>query len=688
RPHSIKITAPASCTVRLERVGRMVRAYVGKEMVASYKDSNPLGGRRAGYSVQGAQIQFDEARLSGGNLYDYTFYRAPTDWYVSGGTWDMTSRWDCSPGWSWYGGWSERIAAIWNKHSFTGDFAIDLFAACKRDGGGYQHPRDINITIGGDGRDLASGYSFIFGGWNNTATRILRGTQTVAETTKVLLPTDYQGQAHHKWFNLRVERTGNIVSFYVDRELALRYKDPNPLPGRRIALWTNGNGVIIARATLYYQQELAPEPVPPLIQNQGWNTVAVESLGWKVRGNDPALRLEAVAPGQTPKPAIRRHTTRLPQTIPAVRVLNLEGGGQFAIAPEMEAFDALKTPRLSFDVLLEKSAAINLYLRVKDVYHSVRLSGPTKEMELMPTKVLGAAKGVQADGQWHRVNLDVAALLKPLYPNDPEIRVDEAFLGNLTRDPYRQAGFGANTPGTSYLVRSFALHSKDNRIAKAIGPRFKTATPALKLVAAPSATVTAAIAGGAVAAAPAPVKAEAPVAPVVDARGLLNLRVTYCQDADAGEFKQELLNQPISWACFSRPLFTKAIGSIDFNWADKAPVAGITAKYWSARFFGKLLVPRQGDYIFFLDRLDDGARLYIDNKLVLDSWKIQAATSQESKAIALAPGTHDIRLDYSQGTGLGSLALRWSGPGIEKEIIPVAKQLETGLQAAVIPGTR
>lgn len=678
RPYVSKIVAPAACTLRVERVGRMVRAYVGKEMVASYADSNPLTGRRAGYSVQGAQVPFDEARLSGGNLYDYTFYRAPTDWYVSGGTWDMTSRWDCSPGWSWYGGWSERIAAIWNKHSFAGDFAIDLFAACKRDVGGYQHPRDINITIGGDGRDLASGYSFIFGGWNNTATRILRGTQTVAETTKVLLPANYQAQAHHKWFNLRVERTGNIVSFYVDRELALRYIDPKPLPGRRIALWTNGNGVIIARATLYYQQELTPEPVPALIQNRGLRTVAVENLGWKVRGNDPALRLDAVE--HSPKLPTRRNATRTPKAIPAVRALNLEGGGQFAIVPELEAFDALKTPRLSFDVLLEKSAAINLYLRVKDIYHSIRLTGSTKDTELEATKVLGAAKDVRADGQWHRVSLDVAALLKPLYPNDPEIRVDEAFLGNLTRDTYRQAGFGANTPGTSYLVRSFALHSTDNRIAKMIEPRLKAVSSPLKIAAAPPSLASST--------APAPIKAEAGPAPIAAQRGLLNLRVTYCQDVDAGAFKTESLNQPISWRCFSRPLFTKAIASIDFDWADKSPHAGISAKYWSARFFGKLVVPKQGDYIFYLDRLDDGARLYIDGQLVLDSWKIQAATSQESKPVALSPGAHDIRLDYSQGTGLGSLTLRWSGTGFEKEIIPVTKKTEIAVQTAMIPGKR
>jgi len=155
-------------------------------------------------------------------------------------------------------------------------------------------------------------------------------------------------------------------------------------------------------------------------------------------------------------------------------------------------------------------------------------------------------------------------------------------------------------------------------------------------------------------------------------RGLLNLRVTYCQDADGGAFKQEMLNKPISWQCFSRPLVTTKVDAIDFNWAEKAPAPGLRPKYWSARFFGKLMAPKDGDYTFSLERLDDGARLYIDGKEVIDSWRIQAAATKESKPIRLSAGAHDIRLDYSQGSGLGSLTLRWSGPDFGKEVVAKA----------------
>lgn len=671
---SFKIDAATGAVIRLERNGRAVRALINQGVVAQYVDAAPLNGRRVAFSSQGAQVALSDANVSGGNVYDYTFHRAPTDWYVSGGTWDMTSRWDCSPDWSWYGGWSDRIAAIWNKHTFEGDFVMDVFAACKRDVGGYQHPRDINITLAGDGHDVGSGYSLIFGGWNNTSTRLMRGTQVVAETTKYLLPKDYQNQAHHKWFNLRVEKTGSTISLYIDRELALQYTDPKPLTGRRVALWTCGNGVMIARATLFYQKETATEPTPLLVQNRNWMPVAAAKLGWTSRGNDSSLRLEAV---QMEQAASRTARASL---VSAVRALNLTGGGQFAMTPELEAFDALKTPKLSFDCQLENGAAINLYLRVKGIWHSVRLTGPTRETELEQTKFLGAAKNVRADGRWHRVELDLSSLLKPLYPNDGEIRVEEVFLGNMTRDQYAQAGFGGNYPGATYLVRSFALRSVDNRIAKIVEPQLKS--PVRKLIAS-SSLLPLTVPNNTEAA----VKADAKTTPET-ARGLRDMRVTYCQDADGGEFKQEKLNQPIFWQCFTRPMFTDKVDSIDFDWADKAPHKGLNAKYWSARFYGKLIVPQAGEYVFAVDRLDDGARLSIDGQLVLDSWKIQAATSQESKPITLSPGVHDIRLDYSQGTGMGSLTLRWNGPGFAREVISKAARPAAAVQTAMNMGAR
>lgn len=643
-PRNATVATASVCPTKLQRTGSTIRGFVGDAMVASFDDPQPLTGHRAGYVAQGAQVLYTEARVSADNVYDYTFYRAPTDWYTGSGTWEVTNRWVCSPQWSWYGGWSDRIAAIWNKHSFAGDLVIEVFVASKMDSANppyYLHPRDFNITIAGDGRDLASGYSCIFAGWNNTFTRLLRGTQTVGQTNQVLLPANYHDTVHRKWFCLRVEKLGDAVSFYVDRKLTLRYKDPQRLTGRKIALWTCGNGIMIARATIYYEREVGFEPTPHLLRAaDGLPSVPAENLRWQVRGGDAIVMLDAV-PGERP----------------AVRAVNVDGGGTFALTPQLEPFDVLKMPKLSFQCRLAPGTEISLYLRVKGAYHAVRLTGPSEETE--QAKILGAASAVRADGKWHNVDLELAALLRPLYPKETQLVVEEIFLGNLSRDPYRQAGFGANYPGTNYLVRAFTLRSSDNLVAKLIEPQLRGPLPGTALAQAPTE----------------PKQERKAVAPIggsepAPARGLFDLKATYCQDPDFGDFRMEMLNQPIPWQCFKKPVFTEVANLIDFDWTEKSPGRKMSETYWSARFVGKLLVPKEGDYVFYLERLDDGGRLYVDGKPVIDAWLVQPPASHASEPLRLAAGVHDLRLDYCQGTLAGSVTLCWSSSHFAKEIIP------------------
>lgn len=612
----------------LERKGNEIRGLIDDREIA-FKDVKPLNGRRVAFTMQNARIEPENALVTGRQVHDYTFYRAPTDWVATRGEWDISSRWLCTKDWAWYGGKSERLATLWNKREFAGDYAIDVFAACQMDNDSppyYNHPRDINITVAGDGTDPASGYSFIFGGWNNTATRILRRSQTVAESKTVLLPAKYHDEAHHKWFHLRVEKTGDEFSYFIDGKFVLSYRDAKPLPGRHIGLWTAGNGMMIARATIYYEKEIGLQSVLPPLREASFDSPApVEKLPWKVRGDDKTVRLDAVP---TPGPEL------------AVRAISATGGGEFSIAPQLDSFDVFQTPRLSFDCRLAPNTEVNLYLKVRDKLHAIYLTGPTAENERDGVKTIGAAT-VVADDKWHTVTIDMAALLKPLYP-ETTLKVDELFLGNLNRDLYRQLGFGGNAPESEYQVRNFSLRSPDNRVARLLAPELKATQTIV----------------------PEPVLV----------RGLTQMRVTFCQDADGGAFKDEMMNKPIEWKVFSKPIFTAPVKAIDFTWPDqKSPGAGIRSTYWSARFYGKVQIATEGDYVFSLERLDDGGRLLIDGKPVLEAWKIQGPATHNSEPLHLAPGPHDIRLDYCQGPGPGSLALSWKGPGFDREIIPVVE---------------
>jgi hypothetical protein len=86
---------------------------------------------------------------------------------------------------------------------------------------------DIKFEIFGNGRDHASGYVCIFGGWGNAISVIARldehGRDRKERRDRKVEP----GHTYH----MRVERSGRVLRWYVDGAPFLEYDDPSPLEG-------------------------------------------------------------------------------------------------------------------------------------------------------------------------------------------------------------------------------------------------------------------------------------------------------------------------------------------------------------------------------------------------------------------------------------------------------------------------
>ncbi|MBI3922790.1 MAG: hypothetical protein HY318_15325 [Armatimonadetes bacterium] len=703
---SAKVATATVCPLKLQRSGNTVRGFIGAELVASFTDPKPLTGRRAGYVAQGAQVLPNDARVTGGHVYDYTFYRAPTDWHVGSGTWEVASRWLCSPQWSWYGGWSDRIAAIWNKRSFAGDLVVEVFVASKMDSAGpphYLHPRDLNITIAGDGSDPASGYSCIFGGWNNTFTRLLRGPHIVAESNQVLLPAKYHDAAHRKWFCLRVEKTGETVSFYVDRKLTLRYKDPQPLTGRKVCLWTYGNGVMIARATIYCQKATGLELMPTEAEFRGnypgtsylVRGVAVGSTG-KLTAKLPRPKRHAPdARPSTPAAAIQAPMTPKPEVNPvavASQPASLERGlfnvkATYCKEPDLGVLKSdLRNQRIPWPCF--KKRIFTQTVDTIDYDWTDKSPGSGMATNYWSARFVGKLL-ITEEGSYV-FSLDRLDDGGRLYMNG-RLVIDAWLLQPPTTHASEPVHLTAGVhdvrldycQGT--LAGSVALSWSGPGFTKQVIP--KTVQPDPRLVANLSKPQPHTPSGGAVLAGSTTTPSQAPVGqpaaaqPLSANRGLFNLKATYCKDRFFGDLNIEMLNQPIPWPCLKKPLFARSVDVIDFDWTDTSPGRGMPGTYWSARFAGKLLVAEEGDYVFYLDRLDDGGRLYVDGKPVIEMWILQPPTTHPSQPVHLTVGVHDLRLDYCQGILGSSVTLSWSGPGFAKETIP--KAAKPGSEAPV-----
>lgn len=83
---------------------------------------------------------------------------------------------------------------------------------------------------------------------------------------------------------------------------------------------------------------------------------------------------------------------------------------------------------------------------------------------------------------------------------------------------------------------------------------------------------------------------------------------------------------------------------------------------FSARYTGEVLAPRAGRYTFRVSA-DDGVRLNIAGKKLIEEWRDQSPTVYEG-AIELTEGWHALVLEYYQGNGNSELTLQRSGPGI------------------------
>jgi hypothetical protein len=88
------------------------------------------------------------------------------------------------------------------------------------------------------------------------------------------------------------------------------------------------------------------------------------------------------------------------------------------------------------------------------------------------------------------------------------------------------------------------------------------------------------------------------------------------------------------------------------------------------RFTGFLNAPTDGEYALY-SRSDDGSRLYIGGKVLVDNDAIQGAV-EKSGTILLQKGLHAFTLDYFDFNGAQDLLVSWSGPGIAKQPIPAS----------------
>lgn len=105
------------------------------------------------------------------------------------------------------------------------------------------------------------------------------------------------------------------------------------------------------------------------------------------------------------------------------------------------------------------------------------------------------------------------------------------------------------------------------------------------------------------------------------------------------------------------PRVTRTEEAINYNWGAGSPAPGIIApERFAARWTSALALPA-GRYRFTIT-VDDGARLWVNERLVIDEWTVQSRQVYQTE-VTVAGGATPVRLDYFENTGLAEIQLRW-----------------------------
>jgi len=127
------------------------------------------------------------------------------------------------------------------------------------------------------------------------------------------------------------------------------------------------------------------------------------------------------------------------------------------------------------------------------------------------------------------------------------------------------------------------------------------------------------------------------------------------------------------------PVIDRVDAAIDFDWGDGPPAKGLGVNRFSIRWTGQLVPASTGPHTI-ISETDDGVRVWLGDKLVIDDWNGHFVTRNEATVDLVVDVPVAIRVEYFELDLGASARLKWSSPTLTEEVIP-----EANLIAAEVP---
>lgn len=115
---------------------------------------------------------------------------------------------------------------------------------------------------------------------------------------------------------------------------------------------------------------------------------------------------------------------------------------------------------------------------------------------------------------------------------------------------------------------------------------------------------------------------------------------------------------------FDQKVLTRTDPELNFFWNNEPPAPGINPQVFSVRWTGFIQAPETGTYLFRA-YVDDGIRVYVDGKRVIDAWDLHDAGRFMGKIDLKAGQRYPLKVEYFNAMFEGELQLHWQLPSEE-----------------------
>ena len=123
----------------------------------------------------------------------------------------------------------------------------------------------------------------------------------------------------------------------------------------------------------------------------------------------------------------------------------------------------------------------------------------------------------------------------------------------------------------------------------------------------------------------------------------------------------------------TKPVFSRIDRDLYFNFGtDRSPDPRIAPSTFAVRWTGQLQPKVSGRHVFIC-QVDDGVRIRLDGRLILEDWRIYEPRWIRAEVDLDAGRRSAIEVEYYQNKERAVIQLWWQAKGVPQEIIPTSQ---------------